>query len=268
MRSGKIKSYLALNISFSFKKGLIVLLLVSSFLSANAAGNNITFDSANAAYAKGNYDKAIKLYETITNTTIEASELYFNLGNAYYKTNNIGQAILNYERAKKLAPDDEDIHVNLKLANQKVEDKIDAAPQLFLTEWKNGLVDLMSEKEWSILCILVVIVSLILISIYIISNRRSLKQLGFFGGSVFILFAVVLFFIAQHKYNLTKTSSDAIITTAAVTVTGSPNEKGTKLFILHEGTKVMITQEDGDWTEIKIANGNVGWVKSKMVTAI
>ncbi|MGM3047353.1 tetratricopeptide repeat protein, partial [Bacillus cereus group sp. BC303] len=75
----------------------------------------------------------------------EAGDVYFNLGNAYYKSNNIALAILNYERAVKLNPDNEDYQFNLKLANQRIEDKIDEAPQLFLTEWKNGIAGLMTE---------------------------------------------------------------------------------------------------------------------------
>ena len=79
---------------------------------------------------------------------------------------------------------------------------------------------------------------------------------------------IAIYFIAKHKYELTQTSTTAVITSAAVTVYGSPNEKGTKLFILHEGTKVNINEEDGGWTEIKIANGNVGWLPVKSLSAI
>ncbi|OFY85118.1 MAG: hypothetical protein A3F72_04975 [Bacteroidetes bacterium RIFCSPLOWO2_12_FULL_35_15] len=228
----------------------------------------IMLDSANTAYSKGDFSKAIELYEGIANKGLESSELYFNIGNAYFKSNNIALAILYYERAKKLNPSDEDIIVNLKLANQKVEDKIEAAPQLFLTQWKNGIVDMMSETAWSVFCIILFAMALILFSIFITSGNRSLKQTGFFGGMVFIISAVVTLFIAQQKYTQTKYNSDAIITSASVTVMGSPNEKGTKLFVLHEGIKVNVTQENDGWSEIKIANGNVGWVKRKDVTAI
>lgn len=248
---------------------LFILVLLFSFsLSLIAHENKVILDSANAAYSKGDYFKAVKLYDSVLNNGQVAPEIYFNLGNAYYKTNNIGYAILNYERAKKLAPYDEDITVNLKLANQKTEDKIETAPQLFLTTWKNGIVDMMSEKGWSQMCIVLIIVSLILFAVYIFSSNRGLKQVGFFGGSALLFVSIFLFFIARHKYELTKNSESAIITTATVTVTGSPNEKGTKLFILHEGTKVSITEDDGGWTEIKIANGNVGWVPSKSLSAI
>jgi tetratricopeptide (TPR) repeat protein len=249
------------------KKAVFLLFIVfTSFAKAN--DNNSKFDSANAAYAKGNYENAILLYEKIVSEGQEAPELYFNLGNAYFKSKKIALAILNYERAKKLNPDNEDILVNLKLANQQIEDKIDAVPQLFLLEWKNGFIHTFTEKGWAILCIVFVTIGLILIAIYISSNNQLIKRIGFFGGVSILLFSTFLFFAAKNKYNLTKYSSDAIITSSSVTATGSPSEKGTKLFILHEGTKVNITQEDADWAEIKIANGTVGWVKSNSLTSI
>jgi len=99
-------------------------------------------------------------------------------------------------------------------------------------------------------------------------QKKSLKQFGFFGGTTLTIFSIATFFIAEHKYNTTKNSSEAIIISPAITVTGSPNEKGTKLFILHEGTKVNITQEDVNWAEIKIANGNTGWIKISEVKKI
>jgi tetratricopeptide (TPR) repeat protein len=266
MKSNKICS-IPVNQKFTFLINVLLIFFLSctSLLIANE--NNNAFDSANVAYAKGNYEKAIKLY-TIINKGFEAPELYFNLGNAYYKTDNIGLAILNYERAKKLSPGDENIIANLKLVSQKTEDKIDAAPQLFLTEWKDDLVNLMNEKQWSILCIVMMIIAVILWGTYFFSNQRGLKQLGFFGGILIFISAIAIFFIAQYKYKITKNSNDAIITSASVVVTGSPSEKGTKLFVLHEGTKVYITQQNNDWIEVRIANGNVGWMKASQLQKI
>ena len=233
-----------------------------------AAGTDPLLDSASAAYAKGEYTRAAKFYETILASGQEAADVYFNLGNAYYKSNNIAYAILNYERAVKLNPDNEDYQFNLKLANQRIEDKIDEAPQFFLTQWKNSISGLLTEKGWSQLCIVLVILSLVLFALFISASNRGLKQIGFFGGSALIVLSVATFFIAKNKYSLTVNGKDAVITSPSITVTGSPNEKGTKLFIIHEGTKVKITQEDTDWVEIKIANGNTGWVKRSQLERI
>jgi hypothetical protein len=170
--------------------------------------------------------------------------------------------VLNYERAKRLAPDDEDLAANLKMALQRTEDRIDKAPELFIKEWKNNVTGLMNEKSWSLLCIGALCITLLLFSMYIVSRSTGLRKTGFFGGSILFIVTVVLFFVAKNKYELTVNSAEAVITSGSVTVNGSPDEKGTKLFILHEGTKVTVQQESEGWTEIRIANGNVGWVKT------
>lgn len=244
----------------------IFCICLSSFMSANEI--NILLDSANSAYSKGEFDKAIKGYETILASNQVAPEVYFNLGNAYYKSNNLAYAILNYERAVKLNPDNEDFNFNLKLANQRVEDQVDEAPVLFLTQWKNALMSLMTEKGWSQLCIVLVIISLLLFALFIATQNRNYKQIGFFGGIITIVLSITTFIIASNKYQLTIHGNEAIITAPSITVTSSPNEKGTKLFIIHEGIKVNITQEEADWVEIKIANGNIGWVKNSQLARI
>jgi SH3-like domain-containing protein len=53
-----------------------------------------------------------------------------------------------------------------------------------------------------------------------------------------------------------------------VTVKSSPSENSIDLFVVHEGTKVKITDSVGDWYEIRIANGSVGWMKAASVKKI
>lgn len=247
---------------------VIFLFLILFSPASQASENKFLFDSANAAYARAEFEKAIKGYEQILQANTVSAEVYYNLGNAYYKTGDLGPAILNYERAMKLAPDDEDIQTNLKFANQKTEDKIDVAPQLFLSEWKNGLLELMSERAWGITCICLVCLSLLLISQYIVSTGKTIKQISFYTGSILMIISICTFFISKHKYQKENFGKEAIITAASVTVTGSPTDKGTRLFLLHEGTKVEILEQSSGWSEIKIANGNTGWLKDDQLEKI
>ena len=40
-----------------------------------------------------------------------------------------------------------------------------------------------------------------------------------------------------------------------------PTVSGTSKFSLHEGTKIRVVENNGDWALIKLDNGNEGWVK-------
>lgn len=66
-------------------------------------------------------------------------------------------------------------------------------------------------------------------------------------------------FSAQQKRLLTE-HSYGIVFQSVISVKSSPGDSGKDLFILHSGTKVKITNSIGDWLEIRIADGNKGWI--------
>ncbi len=70
-----------------------------------------------------------------------------------------------------------------------------------------------------------------------------------------------------QKNNLTRNDS-AIIYSPAVTLKSSPDESGTDLFLLHEGTKIEVTDRLGDWREIRLADGNIAWLKYSDIVII
>ena len=81
------------------------------------------------------------------------------------------------------------------------------------------------------------------------------------------MFTLFTFIFTQTQYTRFKTNKEAIIFTASVTVKSSPDEKSTDLFVVHEGLKIKITDTAGEWSEIKIANGSVGWIKTAVFTS-
>lgn len=245
---------------------LLVCLLFSIHLSAG--DYDAVFANANTAYSKKEYSKAIELYESIVAENQQAATLYYNLGNAYFQTGDFAHAILNYERAKKLNPDDEDVLTNLKSANLKIEDKIEVAPVLFLVTLKEKLISLLTEKSWSLLCIACLALGAILIGGFISSSNYLIKKAGFYLGCTFLLLFIATFFIAKSSYDAARLHNEAIVTVPSVTVYGSPSDSGTKLFILHKGSKVTIRDENEGWMEIKIANNNVGWIRNIQVEKI
>lgn len=246
----------------------ILLICILFSIQINANDFTSTFARANEAYSKKDYAKSIELYQSIVSKDQQAPQLFFNLGNAYFQTGDFAHAILNYERAKKLSPDDEDILVNLKSANQKIEDKIEAAPELFLVVLQKKIISFMSEKSWSLLCIFCLIFGALLIGLFISSQHYLLRKTGFYLGTSFLVLFIATFFIAKSSYNAARLHNEAIVTTASVTVLASPSDSSKKLFILHKGSKVVIRDENDGWMEIKIANGNVGWIKNMQAERI
>ena len=44
-------------------------------------------------------------------------------------------------------------------------------------------------------------------------------------------------------------------------VNSAPSNSSTILFSLHSGTKVEIIEKIGNWLNVKIENGNTGWIE-------
>jgi SH3-like domain-containing protein len=51
-------------------------------------------------------------------------------------------------------------------------------------------------------------------------------------------------------------------------VESSPDESGTDLFLIHEGTKVNVKESVGEWTRIKLSDGKEGWVPTSSIVEI
>jgi SH3-like domain-containing protein len=62
--------------------------------------------------------------------------------------------------------------------------------------------------------------------------------------------------------------STAIVFVPTATIKSSPDNSGTDLFVLHEGTKLTIKSVLGDWSEITTEDGNTGWILSKSIEKI
>ncbi|MFV0398385.1 MAG: SH3 domain-containing protein, partial [Bacteroidales bacterium] len=60
----------------------------------------------------------------------------------------------------------------------------------------------------------------------------------------------------------------AVIFAPSVAIKSTPDQNGTDLFILHEGTTVEIKSKLGSWTEIELADGNVGWIEQNKMEII
>ena len=248
------------------RMGALLLFYLFTFLPLTASA--ITKAEADSAYVRGEYQQAIKDYEALLKQGASA-DLYYNLGNAYYRSENITRAVLNYERALLLSPGDRDIRFNLQIAQAKTIDKIVPESEMFFFTWYRSLVNLMSVDAWARTALVSLTLVIILLLVYLFSDRIWLRKIGFFGGiALLVLFVLSNVFAWQQKQNLLYRKG-AIVVTPSVTVKSTPAQNGTDLFILHEGTKVTITDASmKDWREIRIADGKVGWIESKQVEEI
>ncbi len=249
---------------------IIIALVVSCFALSLHAQEVETqlWEKANAYYTTEEYQQAISIYEQILSSGEESAKLYFNLGNAYYKAGNINNAILNYERAKVLAPNDNDIDFNLKIANQFVVTSIEELPKPFFLRWRTSVINKYPADTWSMISISAFIIFLLLIGLVIFSKRVAIRRISFWVGMLVVVFSGFTFsFAAQQKKKIVERNG-AIVFCPRVTVKSAPAETGTDLFLIYEGLKIEITDSLSNWKEIKLADGNEGWLPDSCIVRI
>lgn len=226
-----------------------------------------TFDAANVAYSEGDYDTAIRGYESILEERMHFESEY-NLGNAYYKKGNWGPAILHYERAALLSPSNDDVKTNLALANAQIKDRIESLPS-------NGILDIWERitapgrfQLWARIMLFGWTLGFAALAwrlwVVGIENRRLLGS----TAAVLLVVGMASMLLARTASQRIESSKSAIVMAMETPVRNEPGTNGMTLFMLHEGTKVTVTERtDAHW-KVQLANGNTGWIASADLTEI
>ena len=250
------------------KKVLIYILPFIVLLHGYSQDIDSLYAKGNQLYSDGNFEEAVQTWEELTESGYIAAAIYYNLGNAYFKSNKIAPAILNYERAKILAPHNKDINYNLELARTYVVDKIDELTEVFYLRWYKNIVQRFSSNTWAIITIIAFVIFLILFSVYLYAKSYLSKKVAFWLSILllFIWLCAFAFFWSGNK--LVTEHNKAIVFSPSVTVLSSPDESGTELFLIHEGTKVTIVDELNEWTEILLSSGTKGWLLNSSIEKI
>jgi hypothetical protein len=219
-------------------------------------------------FTSGTIDKALDKWIDLYNTGYRSAELEYNIGNAYFKLNNIPGALLFYERAHLLKPADEDITYNLQIARTLIVDRFDEIPELFFVRWFQIISLSLATNTWAIISITAFVICLLFLSIYFYSSKYKLKVFGFWLSLLLLLVSISSFSFSATNRKMVHNSHKAIIFSPQISGKSSPDNSGTDLFVLHEGTKVTTGEKVGDWYEIRLSDGNKGWIPAGSIQII
>ena len=247
--------------------GLFVLCLML-FTASYGESYQQLMQRANTAYQQQQYAEAVALYQQIADAGNEGSILYYNLGNAYYKADDLSHALLWYERALRLDPRNEDIKHNIAFVNRQLVDRIEVLPELFITRWWNALSKSLTSNTWAILSIVFCALMFLSVVLLLVSRRPWLRSLGLATAIVCLLLAVFSIIFAHKEAVRYEKFPEAIVMQPVLNAKSTPNATGNDLFVIHEGLKVGVTDRLGEWCEIKLPNGEKGWVPARGVEVI
>lgn len=229
------------------------------------------FKQANEFYRQEEYQKALKGYLYLHNLGIKNGYLSYNLGNTYFSLGELGKAILWYERAKRYLPRFEDLQVNYEYARQNLADDEFRAPEY--TGTIGLLLDLHNmlnlRETFFVLCFFFWL--FILATIIMLWTGRENIRSRLRIPCWLLLFAVILFSLSLglkiYRYEY---KQEAIVMQSAVDVKTGPGSDLSVLFTIHEGTKVILAQEQDNWRRIYMPGNRAftGWLPKSAIEKI
>ncbi|MCC7501972.1 MAG: tetratricopeptide repeat protein [Flavobacteriales bacterium] len=246
---------------------LLTLLLAGSIGSATAQMPPALADSAQSAYARGDHQRALLFYDSLNGSWNSAS-LLFNIGNCHFKLNDVPRAILYYERALRLAPGAEDIQANLDLARMQAVDRVNELPAFTLGGFWERTRGGRDIDQWARRSLWASLLLFILLSAWVLVRRRRGRNVLLGASGLALVVTISCVALAAYRVREATDDSQAIIMAAKVDVRSEPREGATALFVLHEGTKVMVLQEQNGWSEVRLPNGSVGWMPPSSLVRI
>ena len=259
-----------MNTPIKFIVSFIIFFVTSFSLSGSSMQDSavVYMQQANDAYQTNNYEGAIELYTKVIDLQYESATLYYNLGNAYFKNGNNARALLWFERALRLNPNNEDVIHNINFVQQKLIDKIDILPELFIVKWWNVCSSLLTGNQWAVLSIIACATFALCLLLILLIRISWIRSASIFIAVFALFFTIFSIIFAKRETSRYKQSPEGIIMSQVINVKSTPTEKGSDLFVIHSGLKVGITDRLNEWVEIKLPNGEKGWIQAEQVEEI
>lgn len=254
--------------------GMIIPLVMMLGMGQQAQAQNESYvdslwNAGVRAYAEDNYLQSAKYFTSIADLGLSSPELYTNIADAYYKNQEYGQAILYYERALKLDPSFKDAKYNLEIARGHILDRIESVPEFFLKSWSRKLSYLLSSNSWTAIYAVMLVLALGMLLLFLLGRTSLVRKLAFFSSLLFLLLSGLALGNAFAQKKAFQAKDEAVVTKAVCAAKSSPSAvSGADLFVLHEGTKVRILDNVGQWVKISISDGREAWVEAGEITVI
>ncbi len=235
----------------------------------SSSGQEALFQEGNALYQQGDFAAAAAAYEGVIQAGWESSELYYNLANAHFRLDDLPRSVLYYEKALRLDRGNDDAAANLALVRQRLPDRIEPLPRFWLLMFADRWINLLPQHLLIVLSAGVWVLGGVVVSSLILRRPRGwgrgMRRLGLVCLALTVVLGGTLF-LRTTRFGA---PVEAVVMASEVSALSAPSsEGGLVLFSLHGGTKVRIDQRSGDWVEVVLEDGKVGWLRSEVLATI
>jgi tetratricopeptide (TPR) repeat protein len=221
---------------------------------------------ADPSEAAALYREAAGGFHALLGGGVRNAALEYNLGNVYFRLGRLGRAILHYRRAETLAPGDARLAANLRYARNRVEPVIlpggekRLARQLFFWHYRTSLrqratgLMLFAAAGWTLL-------------LAWLRWRRS--GILAFGLACVALSMAAGASIRWQLADEAATPHAVLVESAAYLRRGRSETADPALKQpLGPGVELRILETRGAWVEVRLLNGQTGWLPEEAVERV
>lgn len=226
------------------------------------------YSLGNQAFQEAQFEEALSFYNSILESGLESADLYFNVANTHFKMGQNTLAILHFERAIQLNPNGENIQYNLGLATDLIVDKIERINTPFYITWWQTLINALPIDTFAWLSIIFTSLGMGSLLWFLKTQKSTVKRFMFYLFMVFLVGAATSYLFANSQYWEHFQKKEAIVFATRTNIYSAPNTTSTVLFIVHDGLKVKVLNEQQQWLNIVLPDGSIGWIPEEAVVVI
>lgn len=222
------------------------------------------FKEANTLYTQQKFEDAAKAYESLVNEH-PSKEVYFNLGNSYYKLRKVGLSIYAYEKALQLDPEFKAAQTNLKFAEKMRLDEFETKTRLSKRQLLHNTIGFFSYDSWAIAAVVLSVAAAIAFSVYYFTTHHTLKRLFFILMLAGFIFAGISTWAGFQEKRYSSSQRYAIVLAEEAAIKTEPRPTAKNVKIIHEGTKLFVTDASTKWLKVILPDLNEGWISIENV---
>jgi tetratricopeptide (TPR) repeat protein len=235
-----------------------LVLLVLPIVGHAVPASSTRLNEANQAYASGQYEKALGLYQQILASGQTSADLYYNMGQTCWKLGQKGRVLYYFKKALVLSPRWRQCADNVKQLYRELNIPIETSR---CVEW----IQKIPLNSWTILLGL----SLWLAAFFALKIVFSaLMRLSFIVGVILsIAAALVLGIVVWIDRQELKTAVVLCETPLRFAPTAQSPQRG----VIREGLSCRIVETKGDFSFVEVTQDNAkldGWIEDKNIGRI
>ncbi len=245
-------------------KRFVLLLLLFTVAGVHAQSDSPAETAAQAsrAYAAGDFETAIVLYQSLVDGGMRDSAVYFNLATSYHQNARTGFALVNYRRAQRLAP--RDLTITARIAEIQGErldvqgeetvllDRLGTAVAGVLTLGELALLSFVLWSGWFGGAILLVVRP---------SLRAPLRAVMIVFG---VVAAATTALFASRWYVETYRPLAVVVAEQAEVLSG-PGEDYLLLYELSEAAEMRVVRQQEQYARVVLPDGRLGWLSTEAI---